>query len=82
SMKFNKCPVLHPSEAALSSPIAITAVNSYTKKLFNSNSVTTQDGLSDDDQLDDTKVCPLMVGDTKALFKEKLSKMNVSAIRE
>ncbi|QPG74448.1 hypothetical protein FOA43_001777 [Brettanomyces nanus] len=34
------------------------------------------------DDMEDSKVCPLMIGDARALFKEKLSRMNLSAMRE
>lgn len=94
TLKFNKCPVLHPNEASLSSPISLTP--GYPKKLTSSiasstsinssagaPSATYNDAYSDSDEpLEDPKVCPLMVSDAKALFKEKLSKMNISAIRE
>ena len=94
TLKFNKCPVLHPNEASLSSPISLTP--GYSKKLTSSMpsntsvsssagtpSATYNDAYSDNDEpLENPKVCPLMVGDAKALFKEKLSKMNISAIRE
>ncbi|KAG7692532.1 hypothetical protein KL930_004484 [Ogataea haglerorum] len=36
----------------------------------------------EEDEMEDPKVCPLMIGDARALFKEKLSRMSVSAIRD
>ncbi|TID29642.1 hypothetical protein CANINC_001761 [Pichia inconspicua] len=40
------------------------------------------DNDDDDELLKNEKVCPLMIGNAKALFKEKLTKMNISAIRD
>lgn len=94
TLKFNKCPVLHPGDTSLSSPVPLTP--GFSKKHANSLASTTSissntgnpvtansDLYSDSDEpLEDPKVCPLMVGNAKALFKEKLSKMNISAIRE
>ncbi|VEU20221.1 DEKNAAC100950 [Brettanomyces naardenensis] len=34
------------------------------------------------DEIDDPKIFPLMLGDARALFKEKLSRLNVSAMRD
>lgn len=77
NLKFNKCPVLHPHDASLTP--------TYTKKSNLSTLVTEattdNDMFSDSDELEDNRVCPLMIGDAKALFKAKLSKYNISALR-
>jgi heme activator protein 1 len=65
-LKFNKCPVLNPNDSSI-------LTSKKTDAEFDSDN---------DELLEDNKICPLMVGDTKALFKEKLSKMNISALRE
>ncbi|KAH3661846.1 hypothetical protein OGAPHI_006024 [Ogataea philodendri] len=41
-----------------------------------------KEDVDDEDDIENPKVCPLMIGDARALFKEKLSKMSVSAIRD
>lgn len=77
NLVFTKCPVLHPNDTLLA------YVERDSKDLeipIGSNGETP--GLEVKQEFDDSKVCPLMIGDAKAMFKEKLSKMNTSAIRD
>lgn len=66
---IKKCPVFYP----------VTGNPTVNSK---SGTPTNDDQSDMDDMLEDNKVCPLIAGDGKALFKEKLTKMNISAIRE
>lgn len=87
-IKFAKCPVLNPNNSSLSTMSALNSPAVSSKRVPQHTSIHSHlnphdDTYSDnDDILDDHKVCPLMVGDAKALFKEKLTKMNISAIRD
>ncbi|GMM27519.1 Hap1 protein [Martiniozyma asiatica (nom. inval.)] len=78
---FTKCPVLHPNDSSLA---FIEKSNSNLEKEVSPNGMIFDEYHNNisEDILTDNKVCPLMVGDAKALFKEKLSKMNLSAVRD
>lgn len=77
NLVFTKCPVLNPNDTMLA----------YVEK--DSRRMEVPIGANGEDrstetntELDESRVCPLMIGDAKAMFKEQLSKMNTSAMRD
>ncbi|GMF18632.1 unnamed protein product [[Candida] boidinii] len=91
---LTKCPILNPHEATLKyvrpeKKRASHEGHSIGTGLDSPNSgLSSRKDLADDDADDesdydiDTKVCPLMIGDARTLFKEKLARMSIAAITE
>lgn len=79
NLVFTKCPVLHPNDSLLA------YVEKDSKNLeipIGSNGEAATPNPEVKQEFEESKVCPLMIGDAKAMFKEKLSKMNTSALRD
>ncbi|ODV87652.1 hypothetical protein CANARDRAFT_184070, partial [[Candida] arabinofermentans NRRL YB-2248] len=69
-LENGKCPVIHDYNSNDQCPVTGALSSKY------------GDDDEEDDEIEDPKVCPLMIGDARALFKEKLSSMSISAIRD
>lgn len=91
SFSGNKCPVLNHTTSKKSVLSNLSHLNVDLRMTGNDGDNDNDDDgdgdeddedEDDDDLLKDEKVCPLMIGNAKALFKEKLTKMNISAIRD
>ncbi|GME75512.1 unnamed protein product [[Candida] boidinii] len=73
---------IHSTNTGLDSPNSISS-NRNNKNLAAGGAGAADDDADDESDYDiDTKVCPLMIGDARTLFKEKLARMSIAAITE
>ncbi|GME88583.1 unnamed protein product [Ambrosiozyma monospora] len=94
---LTKCPILHPGESTATyvpnshphrarDPNDDDSNNNNDIPRVGTPSITTENGdilvEEEEDEIEDPKVCPLMIGDARALFKEKLARMTVSSVRD